>query len=148
MARQDAAVFSNTASQVSAAQTSAATDSPFKTDFLRTKLFLFHALIVAYVTFGWMAETRLALFVYIMVLPLIGMQWLFNRGSSVINNWESRLRTGHWRDTRNPYEGRFFVGVINNLGVPATPAQVNTVVIFAMLMFWLAGLFRMMIFLA
>jgi len=142
MARQDAAAFWNPATQSSAPPA-----NPFKTDFLRTKLVLLHSLIIAYVAFGWMAETRIALFVYVMVLPLIGMQWLFNRGSSVINNWESSLRTGHWRDSRNPYEGRFFVGVINSLGIPATPAQVNTFVIFSMLMFWLAGLFRMMIFL-
>ena len=42
---------------------------------------------------------------YLLLLPAIMAQWYVNHGSCVMNNFESWLRSGRWRDPSNPEEG-------------------------------------------
>ena len=80
-----------------------------RTDGLGRALFVFHALIGVYLLIGWLAADALLLAVYLVLLPVIAVQWLLNQGSCVLNNIESWLRHGRWRDPRNHEEGGFLM---------------------------------------
>jgi hypothetical protein len=75
-----------------------------RTDILGRGLFIFHVLVGAYLIFGWLVPVAMALAFYMAVLPIIAVQWLINKGSCVLNNFESWLRHGNWRDARNAEE--------------------------------------------
>lgn len=79
-----------------------------RSDLLGVGLFLFHLAVGAYVLTGWMVPIEEGLLLYLLFLPLMAGQWLVNQRSCVINNIETWLRSGRWRDPRvNPQEGRF-----------------------------------------
>ena len=78
-------------------------------DGLGLAAFTVHALIGLYLLFGWLVPYAIELAFYMVVLPAVALQWLVNRGSCVLNNIETWLRYGNWRDPRNPEEGGFVV---------------------------------------
>jgi hypothetical protein len=108
-------------------------------------MLLGHAATVGYVVSGWTAETRESIAIYLVLLPLIVLQWLVNRGSSLVSNIESLVRTGHWRDAANGLEGAFFQSVLESIGVRAGRAQINTVLISTMFLLWIVALFRLVL---
>jgi hypothetical protein len=114
-------------------------------DALRLSLFLVHAAIVGYVASGWTAGTRPALLAYLLLLPLIVLQWLVNRGASLVSNLESLARSHRWRDPQSGREGELFRGVLASAGIRATQAQITTVLVATMLLFWLTAFFRMIL---
>lgn len=118
---------------------------PFGWDLLRVTTFAFHLLIVAYVSIGWLASTRIGLFFYLLLLPIIVMQWLFNAGSSIINNAETLIRTGHWHDARNTFEGHFFQNMLRVVGIRANTALINFITCTTMLILWIEAFFRMIL---
>jgi hypothetical protein len=73
-------------------------------DHLGRSLFAFHLIVGVYLLFGWLVPAAAALAVYMVVLPIIAVQWLLNKGSWVLNNFETWLRHGRWRDERNHEE--------------------------------------------
>jgi hypothetical protein len=76
-----------------------------RADRLGRGLFVFHLAVGGYLVLGWMVPVAMALAFYLVLLPVVAVQWLINRGSCVINNIETWLRHGRWRDPRNPEEG-------------------------------------------
>jgi len=76
-------------------------------DRLGIFLFLLHLAVSAYILLGWAIPSTRHLMFYLVLLPAVAMQWLVNRSSCVINNIETWVRTGRWRDAANPEEGRF-----------------------------------------
>ena len=114
-------------------------------DLLRAAMLLLHLGVIAYVCFGWQMESRIGLFLYVQSLPLIMMQWLFNRGTSFVANLESLIRTGRWRDRGNPFEGRLFQQLFRYVGLDFTRAQISTLLVTAMAMFWMVAMFRMVL---
>jgi hypothetical protein len=108
-------------------------------------MFLVHAAIVGYVVSGWTTDSGEGLLLYLVLLPLIVLQWLFNGGSSLISNIESLTRTGHWRDANQGPEGAFFQSVLKSIGIDATKAQINTIVVASMFLFWIVAFFRLML---
>jgi hypothetical protein len=114
-------------------------------DSLRAGLFLFHLAIIGYVTLGWLIPSRVALYIYTLLLPLIAMQWLLNGGASIVNNVENLVRVGQWNDTRNRFEGAFFKTLLQAIGVPASQAQITTLLCFLMLIFWISAVCHMML---
>lgn len=114
-------------------------------DGLRLVLFIFHLAILAYVALGWLIPSRPALFAYSLLLPLIAIQWLLNGGASIVNNIENLIRVRHWNDARNQFEGAFFKTLLRAIGVPASQAQITTVLCFLMLIFWISAICRMML---
>jgi len=78
-----------------------------RSDGLGVVSFAIHALIGLYLLFGWLVPYAMELAFYIVLLPAVAGQWLFNRGSCVLNNIETWLRYGRWRDPRNLEEGGF-----------------------------------------
>lgn len=118
---------------------------PTRFDALRAFMLLIHFGIIAYACWGWQQTTRIGLFVYILFLPLIVLQWLLNGGTSLVANWESMVRTGHWRDPHNPFEGHLFQKLFGIFGLRFTQAQINTMLVLTMSMFWLVAALRMVL---
>jgi hypothetical protein len=120
------------------------TTSPFRRDGLSYALLALHLAVMAYVLVGWTSNSRIGLLVYQLFLSGLALQWLFNRGSSLLNNFDTYLRTHHWRDARNTDEGAFLQNLIKwATGVSASQAQIMTVVYTLMFLFWQAALLRM-----
>ena len=113
------------------------------TDSLRLAVFLIHAGIVGYVVSGWTSGSAEALLAYVILLPVILLQWLLNGGSSIVSNIESVIRRGRWRHREGGLEGAFFDTVLRSVGVRATKAQINTVIVVTMFLFWITAFLRM-----
>lgn len=117
----------------------------YRQDSLSLGLLAAHLAVMSYVLVGWMSNSRLALFFYVLLLPALALQWLFNRGSSLLSNYESYLRSGHWRDPHNVDEGVFLQNLVERVtGFRPSRAQMMTVVYSLMFLFWQAALVRMM----
>ena len=114
-------------------------------DGLRALLFTVHVAVIAYVCFGWLIHSRGALYFYTLLLPTIAIQWLLNDGASIVNNVENLVRFSHWSDSRNALEGAFFKTFLHAAGVPASQAQITTVLCFVMLIFWIAAVCQMVL---
>jgi len=78
-------------------------------DGLGLSFLISHLAVGAYTLFGWITSSPPALAFYLLLLPAIATQWYVNRGSCVMNNIESWLRGGCWRDPTNPEEGGFLL---------------------------------------
>ncbi len=114
-------------------------------DSLRITLFVLHLAILGYVALGWLIPSRVALYLYTLLLPLIVIQWVLNGGASIVNNIENLIRVRQWNDARNPFEGTFFKTLLRAIGVPASQAQITTVLCFLMLIFWISAICHMML---
>ena len=116
-----------------------------KFDKLYFWLFATHLGIIAYVAFGWLIASRMLLFFYTLLLPMIVLQWLMNDGCSIVNNAENLLRKGCWSDPANRFQGAFFVTILNAAGIRASQAQVTTALCSLMLIFWVCAICRMIL---
>jgi hypothetical protein len=109
-------------------------------DLLGISFFLFHLCICAYMVLGWVVPSTSALVFYLVFLPLVAMQWLVNRGSCIIANFETLLRTRRWRDPEAAREGRFILTVAFSLfGVNTSPAKIDVLSFGALFALWLLG---------
>ena len=115
---------------------------------VRLFLFALHVVLILYVGLGWLIPSRTALYMYCLLLPMVAIQWLLNGGASIVNNVENLVLARKWSDSRNPFEGAFFRTLLHAVGVPATQAQITTVLCFLMLIFWIAALCHMMLIVA
>jgi hypothetical protein len=112
-----------------------------RTDTLGLSLFIFHLGVGLYLLTGWAIPSLTALTVYLVLLPAVVGQWLFNRGSCVINNFESWLRTGQWRSSCNLQEGRFLQMLIYWMaGVRPNRSSTNALCYAVMAGLWLLAL--------
>lgn len=66
-----------------------------------------HWVIVVYSVTVWLATSVVGLIAYLIWVPTMVIQWRFNENSCLVNNIESWLTTGKWRDEGNPEEGAF-----------------------------------------
>ena len=120
------------------------TTSPFQRDSLSYGLLAMHLAVMAYVLLGWMSNSRIGLLVYLLFLSALNLQWLFNRGSSLLNNFDTYLRTHHWHDPRNADEGAFLQNLVEWVtGFRASQVMIMTVVYTLMFLFWQIALLRM-----
>jgi len=76
-------------------------------DALGLSFLLAHTGIGGFVLAGWLIASYETLLIYLVLLPTMAAQWVVNQRSCIINNLESWIRTGQWRDPRNPEEGGF-----------------------------------------
>ena len=74
-------------------------------DSLGLSCLAIHLGVGGFVLIGWVLSSLDLLIFYILLLPAMAGQWAFNRRSCLINNLESWLRTGRWRDPENCEEG-------------------------------------------
>ena len=70
-------------------------------------------------------------------VPAVVLQWQFNKGSCLLNNIESLLRTGRWRDPGNAEEGAWLLGLARSaLGLEFKPAQLDAFIRAVLVIFW------------
>jgi len=110
-------------------------------DRLGVGLLGMHLLVGCYVMIGWIVSSAPALAFYLLLLPLIAMQWRFNHGSCILNNLETWLRYGCWRHPRNRHEGAFLLMLCDWwFQVRPDPARLDQISYGAVAVLWLAGL--------
>jgi hypothetical protein len=80
-----------------------------KRDGLGVSCFVLHIGVGGFVLGGWLLSSTEALLLYLVVLPAMATQWAINRGSCLINNVETYIRTGRWRDPHCGEEGKFLL---------------------------------------
>jgi hypothetical protein len=99
--------------------------------------FLLHLAVMVYILSGWLIANRGALVFYLVFLPTVVIQWQFNRNSCVLNNLESLIRTGRWRDIANPEEGAWLSNLIRHtLGLQIPPILLDGLVYALMAGLW------------
>ncbi len=87
-----------------------------------------------------MIPSTSALVFYLVFLPLVAMQWLVNRGSCVIGNIETLIRTRRWRDPDTMREGRFISTIaLSVVGFESRPSTVDALSFGAIFVLWLLG---------
>lgn len=109
-------------------------------DALGTAFFGLHIAIVVYVLIGWALP---CVGLYLMFLPLMVLHWPLNRNTCIINNLESWIRNGRWRDPGNCEEGAWLRMVIRGAtGVELTVRQTDWAVHSLLTGLWGLGLWH------
>jgi hypothetical protein len=112
-----------------------------KRDLLGNFCFYFHFAVMIFIVAGWGIPLRPVLIFYLCFLPLVTIQWQFNKNTCVLNNIESLLRFGTWRAEQNAEEGAWLMTLIRNLtGIQLKPWQVDLITYGIMSLLWIAGL--------
>ena len=110
-------------------------------DALGNFCFYLHFAVMIYIVTGWLIPLPAALYFYMGFLPAVAVQWQFNKNSCVLNNFESLLRSGQWRDPHNKEEGAWLQTLALNLtGILFKPWQMDAFTYFILVMLWTAGL--------
>ena len=116
---------------------------PQKRDALGRACFIVHFLPLLYAVTGWLARGRTWLIVYLIFLPVMFLQWKLNRRTCVLNNVESLIRTGRWRNPANREEGAWLRRLVNEqTGWNLTRAQMDLAINGVMLVLWLLAFTR------
>lgn len=107
-------------------------------DRLSRLCFWVHVGVVAYVLTGWTVAPGLV--VYLVFVPLMALHWQFNRGSCLLNNCESLIRSGRWRDPANREEGAWLHCVASDLtGIALSRLQVDAISYLLLALVWGLG---------
>lgn len=114
-----------------------ATAGETRRDLLGRVCLLLHFAVMGYIVLGWLSTSRAALVFYMLFLPAVVVQWWINRNSCVLNNLESLLRSGRWRDPSNLEEGAWLLTMVKHtLRLQISPMLLNLLVYVSMLAFW------------
>ena len=109
-------------------------------DALGNFCFYLHFAVMIYIALGWAAPWHHALVFYLFFLPAVATQWQFNKNSCVLNNFESLLRNGEWRDPNNKEEGAWLLTLATNtFGYPFKAWHIDVFTYFILLLFWSAA---------
>ena len=112
-----------------------------KADRLGLSCLVFHMAVGAFVLAGWLISSTEALLFYLLLLPAMATQWAVNRGSCIINNIETWLRTGHWRDPEHGEDGRYLLMLFDWLfAIRPDPASLDRLSYSVVLFLWILGL--------
>ena len=110
-------------------------------DGLGHSCLIFHLAVGAFVLAGWLISSTEALLFYLFLLPAMATQWAVNRGSCVINNIETWLRTGRWRDQENGEDGRYLAMLCDwFFVVRPDPVTLDLLSYSVILVLWVLGL--------
>jgi hypothetical protein len=109
-------------------------------DALGNFCFYLHFFVMIYIVTGFLLPVRALLGFYLAFLPLVIVQWWFNKNSCVLNNLESLIRTGSWRDASNKEEGAWLLTLARDtLGIDAKPWQMDVFTYGVVATLWLLG---------
>jgi hypothetical protein len=112
-------------------------NTPRKRDALGSLCFYFHLLMMLYIVTGWLTPWRGGLIFYLVFLPSVIAQWRLNNNTCVLNNTESLIRTGRWRNPKNREEGAWLhTIIIDKTGIAITKFQLDVIMYSVMAMFW------------
>lgn len=73
-----------------------------------------HVALVAFVLTGWLIPLRDVLVAHLVFVPALILTWLLNRNTCPLNNLESRLLRGVWRNEENREEGSFLLVLVES----------------------------------
>ena len=104
-----------------------------------------HLVILVYVAVGWTITSRPFLYLYVLILPSIILQWLLNFGSSIVNNFENLARIGCWDDDGNVFQGAFLRILLSEVGLVLPNFVINTIACVLMFVLWVAAMWRMIL---
>ena len=112
-----------------------------KRDALGQTCFLLHIAVMVFIVAGWALPPRSVLLFYLVFVPAVTLHWQCNRGTCVLNNLESLIRTGRWRNASNPEEGAWLRTLLKDtLGLQLPAIYFDALIYGALLAFWgLAG---------
>jgi hypothetical protein len=117
-----------------------APDSTAERDGLGWFCFVHHLAVMVYIVVGWLLPSKPALMFYVAFLPAVALQWRLNKDSCILNNVESLIRTGQWRDPSNREEGAWLLTLARDtIGLPVTARQVDIFTYVVLLALWLLG---------
>jgi hypothetical protein len=120
-----------------AALATALPEKPKKRDALGNLCFYFHFLMMGYIVSGWLNPWRDGLIFYLVFIPSVIAQWRLNANTCVLNNTESLIRTGKWRNPKNREEGAWLHTLITDkTGIPITKFQLDIVMYSVMAALW------------
>ena len=115
-------------------------DTTSERDGLGWFCFVHHLAVMVYIVVGWLLPSKPALVFYVAFLPAVALQWRLNKDSCILNNVESLMRTGQWRDPSNREEGAWLLTLAREtLGLPMTAQQVDIFTYAVLLLLWLLG---------
>ena len=87
-----------------------------------------HLAILVFIILGWVVPVNAVLWAHLVLVPLILGIWYLNDCSCPLNNIESYLLKGLWRDPDNREEGSFVVVVVEQyLGMQPTQKQMDMI---------------------
>ena len=110
-------------------------------DDLATVFLTLHIVVLVYILIGWALPVGVGL--YIVFLPLMVLHWPLNRNSCALNNLESLIRTGHWRDPHNCEEGGWLKTLISGAtGLELTSRQTDLISYVLIAGLWGLGLWH------
>ena len=105
---------------------------------LRVACHAFHMLLVFYGLLGWLIPSEPWLIAHLTFIPGLLAVWRVNDGVCPLNNLESFLTTGVWRNSANPEEGSFIRAVVARyLTLEPTQKQMDTVTYAIVAAVWL-----------
>jgi hypothetical protein len=111
-----------------------------KRDALGNFCFYLHFAVMLYIVLGWLVPVHAMLVFYMWFLPVVAVSWLFNRNSCVLNNAESLIRYGHWRDPKNKEEGAWLLGIATRVtGYPFKAWHIDALTYVVLVLLWGAG---------
>jgi hypothetical protein len=110
---------------------------PTRRDGLGHTCFFLHIAVMIFIVSAWAIPSAGVLLFYLVFLPAVALQWLCNGNTCVLNNVESLLRTGRWRNAANPEEGAWFLSLARQtLGLQFRPAHMDTFLYVALMVLW------------
>jgi len=110
-------------------------------DALGNLCFYLHFAVMIYIVLGWLVPVQAMLIFYLGFLPAVAIQWQFNKNSCVLNNMESLIRTGQWRDPHNKEEGAWLLTLATTvLGYPFKAWHIDVFTYAVLVVLWGAGL--------
>lgn len=96
-----------------------------------------HLALVFYGLLGWLVPSAPWLVAHLIFIPALIAVWWLNRGVCPLNNVESLLTTGRWRNPGNAEEGSFIVTVVERyLGLQPTQVMMDRITYGLMSLVW------------
>ena len=106
-------------------------------DALGNVCFYHHFAVMIYIVVGWAAPLSAVLIFYLVFLPGVAIQWWVNKNSCVLNNIESLIRAGRWRNPASREEGAWLATLAHDaLGIAATSLQVDVFTYCVLALLW------------
>lgn len=103
-----------------------------------------HLLVMLYFVAGWAVPSVRALWFYLGFVPAVALQWQVNGDACILNNLESWLRRGRWRDPTNREEGAWLATLCEDwTGWRPAPLAVNLFTYSVLLLLWAMALIHL-----
>lgn len=117
---------------------------PQKRDALGQFCFILHFLPLIFIVSGWLSPWRGLLIFYLVFLPVIFLQWKLNKSTCVLNNIESLIRTGRWRNPSNREEGAWLRTLVNDkTGWNVSRTRMDVFINSLLVLLWSLGVGRL-----